>query len=113
MTNDLSDEALLRQLGERLLQYRLNRNITQAALAKEAGVSARTINRVERGHSIQVSNFIRLLRSLGLLGNMHALVPEPALSPIQQIKRQGQNRKRASSAVPARENDIWAWGDEE
>ncbi|PCJ32515.1 MAG: hypothetical protein COA93_09295 [Alphaproteobacteria bacterium] len=72
MTNDLSDEALLRQLGERLLQYRLNRNITQAALAKEAGVSARTINRVERWHSIQVSNFIRLLRSLGLLGHIDA-----------------------------------------
>ncbi len=113
MNDNLSDETLLRQLGERLLQYRLNRNITQAALAKEAGVSVRTINRVERGHSIQLSNFIRLLRSLGLLNNMDALVPEPAASPIQQIRLQGKNRKRASSAAPVHENDVWAWGDEE
>ncbi|VAX05080.1 hypothetical protein MNBD_ALPHA03-118 [hydrothermal vent metagenome] len=113
MDSDLSDEALLRQLGERLLQHRLNRNITQRALAKEAGVSVRTINRVERGHSTQLSNFIRLLRHLGLLDNMNALVPEPALSPIQQIKLQGKSRKRASAEDPVKDNEAWAWGDEE
>ena len=113
MRNDLSDGALLRRLGERLLQYRLNRNITQAALAKEAGVSVRTINRVERGHSTQLSNFLRLLRSLGLLENMDALVPEPALSPIQQIKLHGKSRKRASSEEPVKDKEVWAWGDEE
>ena len=113
MRSDLSDKALLRQLGERLLQYRLNRNITQEALAKEAGVSVRTINRVERGHSTQLSNFFRLLRSLGLLDNMDALIPEPALSPIQQIKLQGKNRKRASSEEPVKDNDAWTWGDDE
>ncbi|MCF6215905.1 MAG: helix-turn-helix domain-containing protein [Emcibacter sp.] len=113
MESDLSDEALLRQLGERLLQHRLNRNITQKALAKEAGVSVRTINRVERGHSTQLSNFIRLLRHLGLLDNMNALVPESALSPIQQIKLQGKSRKRASAEDPVKDNEVWAWGDEE
>lgn len=112
MEDNLSNEALLRQLGKRLLQYRLNRNITQEALAKEAGISARTVNRVERGHSTQLSNFIRLLRSLGLLDNMDAFVPEPALSPIQQIKLHGKSRKRASSAEPVKDNETWAWGDE-
>lgn len=112
MENNLSNEALLRQLGKRLLQYRLNRNITQEALAKEAGISVRTVNRVERGHSTQLSNFIRLLRSLGLLDNMDALVPEPALSPIQQVKLHGKSRKRASSAEPAKDNEAWTWGDE-
>ncbi len=114
MRNDLSDDALLEQLGERLLQYRLNRNMTQAVLAKEAGVSERTINRVEHGHSTQLSNLIRLLRSLGLLENMDALVPEPAMSPIQQMKLQGKSRKRASSSSPERaEGKAWSWGDDE
>ncbi len=113
MTSDLSDEALLRQLGERLLQYRLNRNMTQEALAKEAGVSVRTINRVEKGHSTQLSNFFRLLRSLGLLDNIDALIPEPALSPIQQIKLQGKSRQRASSQDPVKDSKAWTWGDEE
>ncbi len=113
MSGKLSDKALLRQLGERLLQYRLNRNITQEALAKEAGISVRTVNRIERGHSTQVSNFLRLLRSLGLLDNMDALVPEPALSPIQQVKLQGKNRQRASSEEPIKNTEIWTWGGDE
>ncbi len=113
MRNDLSDDALLEQLGERLLQYRLNRNMTQAVLAKEAGVSERTINRVEHGHSTQLSNLIRLLRSLGLLGNMDALVPEPAMSPIQQMKLQGKARKRASPSSEREEGEAWSWGDDE
>ncbi|WP_417452568.1 helix-turn-helix transcriptional regulator [Kiloniella sp.] len=113
MENGISDEAVLRLLGERLLQYRLNLNITQKSLAKEAGVSVRTINRVEQGHSTQLSNFLRVLRSLGLLDNLEALVPEPAISPMQQIKLQGKSRKRASTAELKKESDRWTWGDEE
>lgn len=112
MRNNISDDALLKQLGKRLLQYRLNRNMTQAALAKEAGVSGRTINRVEHGHSIQLSNFIRLLRSLGLLENIGALVPEPAMSPMQQMKLHGKNRKRASSTDKEEKSEIWSWGED-
>ena len=112
MGNNISDDALLKQLGERLLQYRLNKNMTQAALAKEAGVSGRTINRIEHGHSTQLSNLIRLLRSLDLIQNMDALIPELAPSPIQQMKLRGKNRKRASS--PAREeSETWSWGEDE
>jgi len=108
-----SDDALLKQLGERLLQYRLNKNMTQAALAKEAGVSARTINRIEHGHSTQLSNLIRLLRSLGLLENMDALVPEPAMSPMQQLKLQGKNRQRGSSTTTEAAGEAWSWGEDE
>lgn len=112
MRNDISDEAVLKQLGERILQYRLNRNMTQEALAREAGVSGRTINRVEHGHSTQLSNLIRLLRSLGLLENMDALVPKPAISPMQQMKLHGKSRKRASSP-DEEESKTWSWGEDE
>jgi len=112
MYNLDSNEALLTQLGQRLLQYRLNKNMTQATLAKEAGVSGRTINRVEHGHSIQLSNLIRILRSLELLENLSALVPEPAVSPMQQLKLQGKSRIRASSTTKSEENEAWSWGDD-
>ncbi len=113
MKHNGSDDALLLRMGERLLQYRLNKNLTQAALAKEAGVSGRTINRAEHGHSIQLSNLIRILRSLELLGNMDALIPEPAASPMQQIKLQGKKRKRASAAAQEDMGDAWSWGQDE
>ena len=109
----MSDDAVLEQLGERLRQYRLNKNMTQAALAKEAGVSSRTINRVEHGHSTQLSNLIRLLRSLDLLQNMDALIPEPTPSPIQQMKLRGKSRKRASSQNKEEEGKTWSWEEEE
>ena len=113
MISNNSDTALLQQLGERLRQYRLNRNMTQAALAKEAGVSGRTINRIEHGQSTQLSNLIRVLRSLGLLENMDALVPEPAVSPMQKMKLQGKTRKRASSSTAKEASEAWSWGDDE
>jgi transcriptional regulator with XRE-family HTH domain len=112
MRNEMSDEAVLKKLGERLLQYRLNRNMTQTALAKEAGVSSRTINRVEHGYSIQLSNLIRLLRSLDLIQNLDALIPEPAPSPIQQMKLRGKVRKRASSSSKE-DVETWSWEDDE
>ena len=113
METNISDDAWLKELGERLHRHRLNRNMTQAALAKDAGLSSRTINRIEHGHSTQLFNLIRLLRSLGLLENMHALVPETAVSPMQQMKLKGKNRKRASSSMREKEARAWSWGDDE
>ena len=109
----VSDDALLKELGGRIARYRLNMNLTQEALAKEAGLSERTIIRVEHGDSTQAANLFRILRALRLVENMEALIPEPVASPIQQLKRQGKQRRRASprSATP-KSKKPWSWGDE-
>lgn len=113
LTNDYSDDAVLKEIGNRIVQYRLNRDKTQAALAQEAGVSNRTLLRVEHGHSVQASSLIRILRALQLLENLDVLIPEPAVSPVQQLKMQGKRRQRASSksAKPKKEGS-WSWEDE-
>lgn len=109
-----SDRATLRELGERISRYRLNRNMTQSALAEEAGISERTMVRLEKGEPSQLLNFVRVLRVLDLLENLEALVPEPPLSPIQQVKMHGKQRQRASSSSDAPESKkTWSWGDEE
>jgi len=111
---ELSDRATLLELGDRLARYRLNLNLTQAALAKEAGVSARTLHRIEHGETTNIDNVIRVLRALGLLQNLEALVPDPAVSPLQQVKMQGKTRRRASSRPGPKKSDTpWTWGDEE
>ena len=100
-------------LGRRLARHRLNRNLTQAAVAAEAGVSTLTVQRIEQGHSSQAANLIRILRALGLLENLDALVPEPAISPVQQARMRGRIRQRASSRSGKPEPSIdWTWGDE-
>lgn len=113
MLDTNSTKVLLLQLGDRLLKHRLDKNMTQAALAEEAGVSGRTINRLEHGHSIQVSNLVRILRSLGLLENLEALVPGPEISPMQLLKLQGKKRKRASTTAKNDEEEAWSWGEGE
>lgn len=113
-TKDLSDDAVLKEIGNRITQYRLNQNKTQVALAQEAGVSSRTMARIEQGDSVQASSIIRVLRALQLAENLDTLIPEPAASPVQQLKMQGKQRQRASSkSAKSKKEEPWSWGDEE
>lgn len=113
ITPQLADEAVLRELGERLMGARLERNLTQAVLAEQAGVSKRTVERLESGEvAIQFSGLVRVCRALGLMDRLDALIPEPAPSPIAQLKLQGRKRKRASGGkTPAGGARKWTWGE--
>jgi transcriptional regulator with XRE-family HTH domain len=108
-----TDEAILGELGSRLARNRLDQNQTQAQLAEKAGVSKRTVERLESGQSVQLSSFIRVCRELDLIKRLDSLIPEPTPSPMAQIKLQGKMRRRATS----HKTDIgptkkWTWGDE-
>ena len=113
-TDDISDSAVLKELGSRVARYRLNNNLTQDAFAREAGVSQRTLIRIEHGESTQTSNLIRIFRALRILENFEALIPEPAISPIQQLQLHGKSRKRASPEPnKSGAKKPWSWGDSE
>ncbi len=113
ITPPLTDDAILRELGIRLTAARLALNLTQAALAEKAGVAKRTIERLESGQvATQLSGFLRVCRALGLVERFDALVAEPTPSPIDQLKRQGRKRQRASGkVVPPDTGKKWTWGD--
>ncbi len=109
----ISDSAALGELGSRIARHRLNRNLTQAMLAAEAGVSRPTVQRIERGESTQMSNFIRILRALKLLENLDAMIPMPAASPVQQVRMRGRVRQRASTpSAKDKQPSEWTWGEE-
>lgn len=112
-TNSLSDSAVLRLLGERISTHRLNKNLTQAQLAKEAGVSHSTLTRMEAGDASNTTNLIRVLRALGILENLDLVVPEPTVSPIQQLKLAGKVRQRARQPTTSTKTESasgpWAW----
>lgn len=109
-----TDAALLRELGRRLALVRLDQNLTQAQLAEQAGLSKRTVERLESGSvATHLSGFIRVCRVLGLVERFDLLVPEPLPSPVEQLRLRGRTRQRASSlrkrkAPPKK----WAWRDE-
>jgi transcriptional regulator with XRE-family HTH domain len=114
ISQQLTDEAVLQELGRRLAAVRLGRNLTQAQVAGQAGISKRTIERMESGEvATQLSGFIRVCRALDLLGGIDTLVPEPAPSPLAMVKLHGRSRKRASTAGQvARPTKAWTWGDQ-
>ena len=111
-----TDGAVLEELGARLREHRLNRNMSQADLAAEAGVGRVTLQRLEEGESGSMTTFIRVLRALDLLGGIDVFIPEQTLSPIEEMRRRGRQRQRATS--PRRDDDArqgsrpWRWGDE-
>jgi transcriptional regulator with XRE-family HTH domain len=80
-----------------MARARLARNLTQAGLAEQAGVSKRTLERLESGEvAMQLSGFVRVCRALGLAGRLESFIPETVPSPIAQLKMQGRTRQRAS-----------------
>jgi transcriptional regulator with XRE-family HTH domain len=108
----LTDEAILAEVGGRLAQRRLELQLTQEMLAEQAGVSKRTVERVEAGATTQMSTLIRLLRVLALLDRLETLVPETGPRPMDLAKLKGKARKRASGRRKSPDEGPWHWGDE-
>lgn len=103
-------DAVITALFERIEKIRLSRNISQAALAKEAGVSRSTMTRLARGQSISVDSFVRIMQALGLADHLAALLPNPGVRPVERIRLDGNERRRASSK--RKDPGDWTWGDE-
>ncbi len=110
----MTDEVIIREIGERLARVRLDRDLTQAELADKAGVGLRTLQRLEKGSAApQLTMFIRILRALDMVEHFELLVPEPVPSPMQQLKFQGRLRQRASGKDHnvAEAKGGWTWGE--
>jgi transcriptional regulator with XRE-family HTH domain len=111
--SQMSDKAVLAEIGQRLGRQRVALALTQADLAREAGVSKRTVERVEAGDSTQTSTLIRILRVLGLLASLGAALPESGPRPLDLLRLRGKERQRASSKKNReRAGEDWSWGDE-
>jgi transcriptional regulator with XRE-family HTH domain len=118
----ITESAVLAELGRRLMRHRHERNWTQAQAAAEAGIGQATLQRAERGESVQMTSMIKLLRALGLLGALDAAVPESIELPIERLEREqpgGRRRVRhsrressAQSPGDGSQRQPWKWGDE-
>ncbi len=109
----LTDDAILAELGQRLSRRRLDLGLSQAALAREAGLSKRTVERMEAGASTQLSGFIRVLRTLDLLAGLESLAPRATTRPMELLRGKGRQRQRAPRDGPHRPDAPWTWDDQE
>ena len=118
LTTEMTDAAVLEELGARLHRRRIDANLTQAQLAEEAGVSKRTVERIEAGHSTDLAMLIRVLRALKLIHGLESLIPDRTQSPIALLKQRGRERRRVGhprgepDRAPAPKASVpWKWGE--
>jgi len=116
ITSELTDGAALQEIGVRLERRRIDAELTQAELAEEAGISKRTVERIEAGRSTDFLMLLRVLRSLRLLDMLDTLLPDVPQSPLTLLKSRGRERKRVGhsrrdveSTGTFKPNPAWKW----
>jgi transcriptional regulator with XRE-family HTH domain len=90
----VSSQELEQRLGERLRQLRLLKNISQATLAEQAGVSLNALKHLESGKGARVTSLIKVLRALDRSDWLETLAPVVSISPLQMLKTESRERKR-------------------
>ena len=112
ISKQLTDDVILDEFGNRLARVRLDQQMTQAELANQAGVSKRTVERIESGASAQMSSIIRVFRVLNLLQGLDRIIPEAGPRPMDLLKLKGKVRQRASkSRGKDQPEEVWSWDD--
>lgn len=91
----MTDDAIAREIGQRIEAIRLKLNIGQDIVAHEAGISRETYRKLTAGKGTLV-NVIAVLRVLGELERLASLIEEVRSSPLQLAKMQGKQRQRAT-----------------
>ena len=71
---------LLKQVGTNLQYARLRRRYTAETVAERAGITPKTLSRVERGDaSVAIGIYARVLQALGLVDGLSALARDDQL----------------------------------
>ena len=113
ITGLLTDDAVLADLGARITARRIELQMTQAAMAEQAGIAKRTLERMEAGLTSQSATLVRVLRVLDAASGLDGVIPESGPRPMDLLKRKNKVRQRASgrrAAKPA--GKPWRWDEE-
>lgn len=120
LTEFHTDEQILQELGTRLKTERIRQKMTQETFAKNCGVAKSTVERFEKGESVQLANLLKMLRTLHQLSGIELLLPVTEPSPMEYLfaknpkepERYREVREKTpeygnSSSVKNTENFIW------
>ena len=104
----LTNDAIMRQIGSKLKELRIEKNMKQAELADASGVSVFTISSVENGRTTSLLTIVQLLRALEHLDYLDNFFQEETISPIAYAKLMKNNKKKIrvkSSSTETKEGD--------
>lgn len=117
ITPQLTDDAVLAELGTRLARRRIDLQLTQEAVAEQAGIGKRTLERMEAGKVAQLTTLVRVLRVLDAVAGLESLIPETGPRPMELLQRKSKPRRRVYGVrgqVKGRvaEGKPWQWGED-
>jgi len=110
ITNELPDSAVLSEIGERISANRIAARMTQEELARRAGVSKRSVERLEKGEGgVRLQIVIAVARALRHLDGLNMFIPAVRMTPYDLSKNKGASVKR----VRARKQPLhpFKWGE--
>ncbi|PTU00415.1 transcriptional regulator [Pseudomonas sp. HMWF031] len=91
-----TDQAIAKEIGQRIQTIRLKKNMSLEDIAKYAGISRQTLHLLLNQGKGTLPNLIAVLRSLNELERLSSLLEEVLPSPLQIIRMEGKKRQRAS-----------------
>ena len=97
-------EEQLTTLGSHLARLRFSKQLKQSELAYEAGVSLRTLQRLEAGEVVRSGVLLKVIASLGKLDSLLATLETTEFSPFEMLADAGlrptQLRDQTSIPLP-------------
>ena len=106
----MSDVAIVRQIGNYIKHVRLQQRKTQAQLANIAGLNRWTISQIENGDSITLTSLIQVLRALNSLYVLNAFEVTDEISPLEYAKLKKHKKERVRNKptkTPNKDNVGW------
>jgi len=82
------------------------------AISQEAGISLRTLVRLEKGEGVSLDSFIRVLQALKLEQSLKQILPDINVRPMDRISNLGRERRKARPKKSKSDHSAWIWGDE-
>ena len=95
MESNRTSAELQGELGSRLRELRILKNLDQQSLAERAGVSLNAVKHLESGRGARVASLIKVLRALDRTDWLDALAPAVSISPMQMLKSANREPRRA------------------
>lgn len=106
-----SDNRLIELIGTKVKNLRLNKNMSQASVATDSGVTISVVQRLEKGAGCTLLNLIKILRGINGLNLISDFFKQEPVSPrmLAQLANKKKARKRASKSNNKPSKDTPSW----
>jgi transcriptional regulator with XRE-family HTH domain len=104
----MSDIAIIAQIGGFIKGKRIEKNLKQAQLAHSSGLNRWTISQIENGEPINLSSLIQMLRALDCLYVLSEFEHKEVISPLEyaKLKKKQKTRVRNKSKETPDKDDL-------